>query len=73
MFADFADDEHIDISMTDCMFYCDPLLIAERKVETITVLANRQNGGEIPFVRITHLGNKLNHFFCDHQIKWAKT
>ena len=62
MFDDFADDHHIDISMKDCMHFCDPLEIAERKVETITVLANRQSGGEIPFVRMYSFAKQTEPF-----------
>ena len=62
MFDDFADDHHIDSSMKDCMHFCDPLEIAERKAETITVLANRQSGGEIPFVRMYSFAKQTEPF-----------
>jgi len=63
MFADFTDAEHIVFNAKrSCLENCAPAFIAETKVKTITVLANRQSGGEIPFVRMYSFAKQTEPF-----------
>jgi len=61
MFADFTDAEHIVFNAKrSCLENCAPAFIAETKVKTITVLANRQSGDGKPGNDMMLLGYNMD-------------